>query len=176
MSVEGSEKLPRDREERYCQILAQSARNGQQMTLVAAWCESADGHVKPTPSPGLRVSASKAMSRPRVQSRLAYLKAKNAAHQPANAGAVSADKVTSQSIANLMNDTSEALLNAAKAAKAHGANNIARQLMKGLTVHVGRVARVIGRVETPTIEADADEVAAMASRILQTFEYCTCRH
>jgi len=129
MSVEGSEKLPRDREERYCQILAQSARNGQQMTLVAAWCESADGHVKPTPSPGLRVSASKAMSRPRVQSRLAYLKAKNAAHQPANAGAVSADKVTSQSIANLMNDTSEALLNAAKAAKAHGANNIARQLM-----------------------------------------------
>lgn len=172
MSVEGSEKLPRAREERFCQILAQSARDGQQMTLVAAWIESADGHVKPTPSPGLRVSSSKVMARPRVQSRLAFLKAQNAAKP--NVGSVSADKVSAQSIATLMNDTSESLLNAAKAAKAHGANNIARLLMKGLTVHVGRVARVSGRVEAPTIEADDDEVAAMASRILQTFQYCTC--
>tara|TARA_R110002124_G_scaffold96220_2_gene240928 strand:- start:655 stop:1005 length:351 start_codon:yes stop_codon:yes gene_type:complete len=116
------------------------------------------------------------MSRPRVQSRLAFLKAKNASHQPANAGAVSADKVSAQSIATLMNDTSESLLNAAKAAKAHGANNIARLLMKGLTVHVGRVARVGGRMEAPTAETNTDEVSAMTSRILQSFEYCTCRH
>lgn len=174
MTVEGSAPCKRPRDERYCQILAQSARDGHQMTLVQAWCESAENYPKPQPSLGLRVSASKAHKR--VAARVAFLKSQYAA-QRTTADAVSTvpEKVTAKTIQNLMTTVTESLMLAASAASAHGANNIARQIRKSVVTHCGRIGRSSGRIDAPAGETNAGEVEKLATNIALNLSYCSCK-
>lgn len=158
------------RENRFCSILAQSERDGEPLTLVDAYCESAEGFIKPDPTPGLRVSASRMHARLRVQKRLEELSAQFAAEKTP-AGPV--QRIDAQSIAGVMNDITEALHAASVAAKEHGAANIARSLQKCLTVHIGRVRRVDARTETAPPDTDTDAVNKMRDAIWQT-PICTC--
>lgn len=171
--VEGSTVCKRPRDERFCQILAQSARDGDQMTLIQAWCMSATDYPKPQPTPGLRVSASKAHKR--LAGRVAHLKAEHAEQRASTANAVPTnDKVTTQTIQNLMQTVTESLVQAANAASAHGANNIARQIRKTIVTHSGRISRVSGRIDAPTTEINEDEVEKLASNITLNVGYCSC--
>lgn len=172
MAVEqdGSTPLRRERDERMAHLLFQSERDGQRMTQVEAWLRA--GGPTEIKKPSSRVSASKAFKRG-VEARVAWLRQQHAQRR-VSASPEPVETVTADNIAALMDTVSEALLTASKAAKAHGANNISRQLMKALTVHSGRVGRVSGRVETPAPEADADEVSALASNITLNMPFCSC--
>ena len=173
MTVDDTAPCKRPRDERFCQILSQSARDGHQMTLVQAWCDSAEGYPKPEPSPGLRVSSSKAHKR--LAGRVAYLKAEYATKRPtADAVPTDSNKVTAQTIQNLMTTVTESLMKAASAASAHGANNIACQIRKTIVTHSGRINRVSGRVDAPLTEPDNGIVEKLASNIALNLGYCSC--
>lgn len=172
--ISDSSTCKRPRDERFCQILAQSARDGHQMTLIQAWCESSVGYPKPEPTPGLRVSASKAHKR--LAGRVAFLKAQYTEQRASTADAASnkTEKVTAKSLSILMQTVTISLVAAADCAAQHGANNIARQLRKTIVTHSGRVGRASARAPAPAIEADAGEVEKLASNITLNMSYCSC--
>lgn len=145
-----------ERDQRFAKLVAIDG-----LTYTAAWVESASGFPKPEPTPGRRVSASKAAARCKdliTEMRL----------QKAKAAAPVEVATDPQSILQLMDEVSAALLQASKTAKAHGANRLANALRQSLTRHVGRHARVSQRVENPGVGSVAanDEVEVMARRIL----------
>ena len=144
-----------DRDRRFAKLVAVDGLN-----YTEAWVESADGFPKPEPTPGRRVSASKAAKR--CKDLIAEMRLQKAE------ATVPVEVSTDPQILRLMDEVSAALLQASKVAKAHGANRLANTMRQSLTRHVGRQSRVSQRVENPDVSnsADADEVEAMAHRIL----------
>lgn len=149
-------KRDEEREARFAKLVAVDG-----LSFVAAFCESAAGYPKPEPTPAARVQAS------RMAKRTAILRA-DLAKQKADASAPVAVSTDPQSILNLMDSVSAALLQASKIAKVHGADRLANTLRQSLTRHVGRQSRVSQRVENPGAakSADAEGVEEMAYRIL----------
>ena len=168
---DGCVTLTRPRDERMAHLLFQSERDGQRMTQVEAWLRA--GGPTEIKKPSSRVSASKAFKRG-VQARVAWLRQQDAQRR-VSAKPEPIEAVTADNIAALMDSVSKALTDAAKAAKAHGANNVSRQLMKSLTTHAGRVGRVSGRVDAPKEAPNEDMVAALASNITLNLPPCTCK-
>jgi hypothetical protein len=145
-----------ERDRRFAKLVAMDG-----LTYSAAWVESAEGYPKPEPTPGRRVSASKAAKR--CGNLISEMRL-----QRAEATAPVEVRTDPDSILLLMDQVSAALLQASKVAKAHGANRLANTLRQSLTRHVGRTSRVSQRVENPGVSnsADADDAQAMARRIL----------
>lgn len=144
------------REERFARLVGIHG-----MTYLAAWCESAEGYPKPEPTPAARVQAS------RMAKRTAGLRAE-LAKQKAEATAPVEVSTEPKAILRLMDEVSQALLEASKVAKAHGADRLANTLRQSLTRHVGRHSRVSQRVKNPDAgcATDDSDVEAMARRIL----------
>lgn len=154
----GSTPIKKARDERFAQLLAE-ADGG--LSLVEAWCRSDSAEVKAVVTPGRRVSASKA--RKRVAARVAYIKRQNAS-------GASTTTLTAARLSLLMADITSALVTAAKSAQAAGADNIAQQLRKCITVHAGRSERVEHRSPAPEENQDAIDVDSIARR----FYPCLC--
>ena len=148
-------KRDQEREARFARLVAIDG-----LTYLAAFCESASGYAKPEPNAAARVRAS------RYAARTTDLRAE-LAKQKADAAAPVEVSTEPQAILRLMDEVSQALLQASKVAKAHGANRLANTLRQSLTRHVGHQSRVSQRVENPggTKAADADGVEEMALRI-----------
>ena len=147
-----------DRDQRFAKLVAVDGLN-----YTEAWVESADGFPKPQPTPGRRVSASKAAKR--CKDLIAEMRL-----QKAEASAPVEVRTDPESILSLMDEVSAALLQASKVAKAHGANRLANTMRQSLTRHVGRQSRVSQRVENPGAGRahDDGDVETMARRILRS--------
>lgn len=153
----GSVPLRRERDERFAQILAASDGG---ITKVQAWCESDPAEAKPDATSGRRVSASKALKR--AAERVAYIKRQNATD-------ASTTTLTAERLSVLMASITSALVTAAKAAQAAGADNIAQQLRKSITVHAGRSERVEHRSPAPEENQDAVDVDSIVRRFYTCF-------
>jgi len=149
-----------DRDRRFSKLVAVDG-----LTYSAAWIESAEGFPKPEPTPGRRVSASKAAAR--CKDLIAEMRL-----QKTKASAPVEMRTDPHSILRLMDEVSQALLQASKTAKAHGANRLANTLRQSLTRHVGRQSRVSQRVENTGVAKTTKEsdVETMAHRILGVSE------
>lgn len=158
MSVSSEPEIAKlgSREQRFARLVGLHG-----MTYLAAWCESAEGYPKPEPTPAARVQAS------RMAKRTAGLRVE-IARQKADATAPVEVSTEPQAILRLMDEVSQALLQASKVAKVHGADRLANTLRQSLTRHVGRHSRVSQRVENPGAgrTSDDSDVTAMAHRIL----------
>lgn len=154
----GSEPMESKRLEKFAQILAEQDGG---ISLVKAWCQSDPAEVKPEPSNGRRVSSSNAMKR--VAGRVAWLKQKNASTAPV-------ESLTAERLSVLMEETTASLMAAARHAQKAGANNIAQQLRKTLTIHAGRSSRLEQRVPPQDKTSDVLDVDSILSRLTP----CTC--
>lgn len=154
----GSTPIKKERDERFARLVAEADGGA---SLVALWCQSDSAEVKPAATNGRRVSASKA--RKRVADRVAYIKRQNASDTPAEA-------LTAERLSAIMAEVTGALMVAARAAQAAGADNIAQQLRKCITVHAGRSERVSTR--SPTPEKNPDEIDL--DGVLSRFHPCIC--
>jgi hypothetical protein len=146
------------RDERFANIVAE-ADGG--LTLVEAWCQSDPAEVKPEVTAGRRVGASKAHKR--VAARVAYIKRQNASQTPTAA-------LTTEILSTLMAEVTSALMVGARAAQDAGAENIAQQLRKCITVHAGRSERVEHRAPAPVENHHEIDVDLIVKR----FHPCTC--
>lgn len=148
--------MAREEDEAFARLVAIEG-----LTYQDAFIESRPGP-RPERSNSIRVLASRAGKR--TEARRAFL-----AKQKADATAPVEVSTDPQSILQLMDQVSAALLQASKVAKAHGADRLANTLRQSLTRHVGRHSRVSQRVENPGAVRAADEgdVEAMARRVLE---------
>lgn len=135
----GSARLRNTRHERFAILLSED----RGLTQLEAYCHSAEPPVEPTP--GRQVSASRLANTDAVQERVAYLKRQRAESSAAHA----APPITRDALADLMEQTTAALMVAADAASRIGAENVALSLRKTITVHAGRTARTIRRAPAP---------------------------
>lgn len=156
--VPGSEPCARQRDERFCQLVA------DEWTYIDAWVESAPGANKPAPTPGRRVSASKAAAR--CLDRIAWLKrerAKASAHNQQEA-------VTAASLAELMQEVMETLTGAVGHASNVGEQALATQIRKLISTHAGRSYRLTE--STGSIPDDTPDVPV--ENYLRRLSYCEC--
>lgn len=147
----------KEREERFAKLVAVDG-----LTYVAAWCESASGFPKPEANGAARVQSSRMAART-AERRAELAKAKADASAPAEVSTEPA------AILRLMDEVSQALLQASKVAKSFGHDRLANSLRQSLTTHVGRHSRASARLENPGSGSAADDGAAegMARRILE---------
>lgn len=127
--VPGSEPCTRQRDERFCQLVA-DGRN-----YIDAWVESASGPNKPAPTPGRRVSAHKCAQR--NLDRIAWLK-----RERAKTSQSPLEDVTAASLAELMREVMETLTGAVGHASAAGEHALATQIRKLINTHAGRSYRL----------------------------------
>ncbi|WJY23045.1 hypothetical protein QTA57_08210 [Fontisubflavum oceani] len=171
-----SQPLKNEREERFCQILALSAQNGSEKTLVQAWIESAERYPSANKN-SLRVGASKCNARPRVKARLACLKQHYATQNAApvsDESNIQTDGIRAETIQNLMEEISAQLLEFSSQASALGHRNLAMNLRSSLVKHSGRRNRAAARIETAP-EAVSDGVAEEIARRVLAMGACTCQ-
>lgn len=135
----GSAPLRNMRHERFALLLAED----RGLTQLECYCRSAEPHVEPTP--GRQVSASRLANTDVVQERVAYLKRQRAESSVAH----TAIPISRDALADLMEQTTAALMVAADAASRIGAENVALSLRKTITVHAGRTARTLRRAPAP---------------------------
>lgn len=127
-SETGAQRLANGRHESFCRLVAEG------YSLQDAWIASANGK-KYKPSPSMRVSASKAHARPEVLDRIAYLRRAQASKEPRQ-------RLSSERLAEIMERVTEALLEAADAAKQAGAPHSQQATIKqAITRHAGRSVR-----------------------------------
>lgn len=144
--VPGSKPCTRQRDERFCQFVAEG-RN-----YIDAWVKSAPGSKKPTATPGRRVSAHKCAQR--NLDRIAFLKRERAKTSPSQL-----ENVTVASLAELMQEVMTTLISAVEAAQRAGEQALATQIRKLINTHAGRSYRLTentGAVEWETSDVPVE--------------------
>ena len=152
--TDSSLPMRRDRDERFAQFMVEGDR-----TMIEAWCLSADSVTKPEPTPGRRVSASRAGAR--CAERIAHLKRERASGAPQE----EAETLTARRLQLLMADVTAVLMDAANAAQQAGSNGIAQQLRKTITVHSGRTSRLSDRTPAPEKKSAVIDRDGILSRL-----------
>lgn len=150
--------LKRARDERFARLAAEV----EGITLLDAWCRSVSPPAPPTP--GRRVSASKAGKR--CAERIAFLKrlrAQKALNEET-------EPFTLERLASLMEDATRTLMEAANVAQRAGASSIAQSLRKAVVTHAGRAHRV----ERQTANVQIQKKTVPVSEYLERLRLCEC--
>lgn len=146
------------RKERFAQLVASGLKNVEAY-LASGPPEKAHLHNRTAV-----VNGSKYRNKPEVAARIEWLREQNAKL------AAPVDALNKAAIADLMEECTNALMGAARAATAAGFESTARSLRKTITVHAGRSVRTsarVGPIEAKTADVDT---AGMAERLY----LCNC--
>ncbi|MEM1340798.1 MAG: hypothetical protein AAGF68_00670 [Pseudomonadota bacterium] len=153
----GSKPL-RARLERYAQLLASPERR----SAVECWCLSDPNPVKPEPTKGRGVTASRNANRRDVKDRIAFLQAERAA--------VLADtEIDADSVSELMERVTAKFLAIGELAEQLGLSELAAKLRRATVVHSGRAERLHRFLPEAETKCDLDLDAVLARLRL-----CTC--
>jgi len=159
VSETGSEPCTRQRDDRFCQLVADGR------TYIEAWCESAPGSENPPPTPGRRVSAHRCAQR--NLDRIAFIKrerSKESVQSPK-------EDITAASLASLMQEVMETLTSAVALASAAGEQALATQIRKLINTHAGRSYRLTE--STGDAPNDTPDVPVMD--YLRRLRPCECK-
>lgn len=126
------------------------------MTYMDSYLASGDPK-DATPTAGRKTNASKMANRPEVAARIEWLREQNAKL------AAPVDALNKAAIADLMEECTNSLMQAARSATTAGFESTARSLRKTITVHAGRSVRTsarVGPIESKTPDVDTEAMAA----------------
>lgn len=144
MTDDGSKPL-RPRLERFAQLLASPERR----SAVDCWCLSDPNPVKPEPSKGREVRASRNANLPAVKCRVAFLRAERAASQQEST-------FDADGVSELMQRVTSKLLEIGELAERMGESELAQKMRKATIIHAGRSERLHKHVPEAEEKNDVD--------------------
>lgn len=148
----------RPRLERFAQLLAAPERR----TATDAWCLSDDNPIKPAPTKGREVAASRNSNREDVKARVAFLRAERAT-------ASEQSGMDADGVAALMERVTGKFLEIGELAARLGLGELAQKMRRSTVVHAGRSERLHRHV--PVVEkTETIDVGEMLGRL----HLCEC--